>query len=76
MKKSNYDLVKKIVEAYEDGGVLNDFEQEFEVGSNISKSKFMRFFSKYIDDMSEVDYIKLNWEYVKSGGDDSVFYGI
>jgi len=73
MKNSNYDLVLEIVESYEAEDIMNDFKEEFEVGSNISKSEFFEFFNKYIDDMSETYYIGLNWKYVNSGGDDSVY---
>lgn len=73
MKKSNYDLVLEIVESYEMEDILNDFKDEFEEGSNISKSEFVEFFNKYIDDMSETYYIGLNWKYVNSGGDESVY---
>ena len=73
MKNSNYDLVLEIVESYEAEDIMNDFKEEFEVGSNISKSEFVEFFNKYIDDMSETYYIGLNWKYVKSGGDESVY---
>ena len=40
MKKSNYDLVLEIIESYEDEEILNDFKNEFEVGKNVSKSKY------------------------------------
>ena len=73
MKNSNYNLVLEIVESYEMEDILNDFKDEFEEGSNISKSKFVEFFNKYIDDMSETYYIGLNWKYVNSGGDESVY---
>jgi len=73
MKKSNYDLVLEIVESYEMEDILNDFNSEFEKGSNISKSEFVEFFNRYIDDMSETYYIGLNWKYVNSGGDESVY---
>lgn len=73
MKKSNYDLVLEIVESYEAEDILNDFKNEFEEGSDLSKKKFIEFFNKYIDDMSETYYIGLNWKYVKSGGDESVY---
>jgi hypothetical protein len=73
MKNSNYDLVLEIVKSYEAEDILNDFNSEFEKGSNISKGKFVEFFNKYIDDMSETYYIGLNWKYVNSGGDESVY---
>jgi len=72
MKNSNYDLVLEIVKSYEAEDILNDFSNEFKEGSNISKSEFVEFFNKYIDDMSEVEFIKNNWKYVESGGDWSV----
>ena len=73
MKNSNYDLVLEIVKSYEAEDILDDFKSEFEEGSDISKSKFVEFFNRYIDDMSEVYFIGLNWKYVYSGGDDSVY---
>jgi len=73
MKKSNYDLVLEIVKSYEAEDILNDFKDKFKEGSNISKSEFVEFFNKYIDDMSETYYIGLNWKYVNSGGDESVY---
>jgi len=71
--KSNYELVLEIIESYEDESILSDFRKEFEEGKDISKSEYMRFCEKYIDDMSEIYYIKLNWEYIESGGDESVY---
>ena len=72
MKNSNYDLVLEIIGFYDDEDILNDFSNEFKEGSDISKSEFVEFFNKYIDDMSEVEFIKNNWKYVESGGDWSV----
>jgi len=72
-KVSNYDLVKEIIENYEDEDILNDFLNEFKVEKNISRVKYIDFCMRYIDDMSELYYIKLNWKYIKSGGDESVF---
>ena len=71
--KSNYDLVLEIIKYYEDEDILNDFLNMFEVGKNISKVDYFKFCESYIDDMSELYYIKLNWKYIKSGGDESVF---
>jgi hypothetical protein len=72
MKKSNYDLVKEVVKSYEDEEIMNDFNDEFEEGIDISRYEFFEFFSKFIDDMSESEYIKNNWIYVENGGDWSV----
>ena len=73
MKNSNYDLVYEICGFYDDVEIENDFKSKFKVGSNISKSEFVEFFNRYIDDMSEVYFIGLNWKYVDSGGDESVY---
>jgi hypothetical protein len=73
MKKSNYDLVLEVIENYDEEDILNDFLNEFEKDKNISKSKFFEFCEKYIDDMSEIYFIKLNWKYIISGGDESVY---
>jgi len=70
---SNYNLVKKVFEMYDDEEVLNDFLNEFEVGKNISREEFGEFSYRYIDDMSEVIFIYRNWKYVESGGDESMF---
>lgn len=70
---NNYNLVLEVVESYEDESVLNDFKNKFEEGKNVSKKDYMKFFEKYIDDMSDLFYIKLNWKYIKSGGDESVY---
>jgi hypothetical protein len=70
---SNYNLVKKVFEMYDDDEVLNDFLNEFEVGKNISREEFGEFSYRYIDDMSEVIFIYRNWKYVESGGDESMF---
>jgi hypothetical protein len=73
MKKSNYDLVLEIIESYEDEEILNDFKNEFEEGEDVSKEDYLEFLFNYIDDMSETYYIKKNWEYIESGGDESVY---
>ena len=71
--ESNYDLVKEVIESYEIEDVLNDFLNKFEIGKNIKKKDYIEFCSEYIDDMSEMYYIELNWKYIRSGGDESVF---
>ena len=70
---SNYGLVLEIVWSFEDDDVENDFKERFKEGENISKEEFFDFFEGYMDDMSELYYIKKNWEYVESGGDESVY---
>ena len=74
MNKSNYDLVLEVIENYDSEDILNNFKNEFEEGSNISESDYFWFCENYImDDLSEMIYIKLNWKYIKSGGDESVY---
>lgn len=73
MTNGNYDLVLDIIESYDNKDVLNDFRSEFEEGKHIKKADYMSFCGKYIDDMSEWYHIKLNWKWIKSGGDDSVY---
>ena len=69
MEKGNYDLVLEVVEFYEDEEIMDDFKNEFKEGENVSKKSFVEFFNRFIDDMSEVEFIKNNWKYVESGGD-------
>ena len=73
MKKSNYDLVLEIIENYDNEKILSDFKNEFKKDENIEKKDYIDFCYKYMDDMGEMYYIKLNWKYIKSGGDESVF---
>lgn len=71
--KNNYELVKEIIESYEMDSILNEFVKVFKVGENIEYKDYYNFCMKYVDDMSEVYYIKLNWKYINSGGDESVY---
>ena len=73
MNTSNYDLVLEVIKSYENEDVLNDFMNEFEIGKRIKKREFIEFCSNYVDDVSEGYYINLNWKYINSGGDESVF---
>ena len=67
-KESNYDLVLQVVEMHDDQDIMDDFINEFPPGNRISKREFVEFFNRYIDDMSEVQFIKENWNWVKNGG--------
>lgn len=75
MENSNYDLVLEIVKSYEDENVLSDFLNDkcFEKGKNVSKEEFFEFFTEFTSDGSDYHYVTLNWEYVESGGDESVY---
>ena len=69
---NNYDVVLEVIESYEDEDILKDFKSEFKINKYISECDFYEFNMKYIDDMSEEYYIKLNWKYIESG-DESIF---
>ena len=71
--KSNYDLVLEIIESYEMDDILSDFKKVFKKDKNVSKDDYFEFCKGWIDDMSEMDYVNLNWLYIESGGDESVF---
>lgn len=73
MKKGKYSLVLEIVESCEDEMILNSFLEEFEEGKDVSRKEYYEFFNKYMDDMSEEYYVGLNWKYIVSGGDESVY---
>jgi len=73
MKNGNYDLVLYVIESFDDEDILSDFKNEFEEGKDIKKDDFISFCEKYSDDCGEWYYIKLNWEWIKSGGDYSVY---
>jgi hypothetical protein len=60
-KVRDYNFVKEIIESYEDEEILNDFLEEFEEDKEINYKDYFDFCYNYIDDMSEVDYIKGNW---------------
>ena len=68
-----YDLVLEIAESYDDEELLQDFLNTFPVGEHINKEEFYDFFAKYVDDYGDWFYIKQNWKYVESGGDESVY---
>jgi hypothetical protein len=63
-KVRDYNFVKEIIESYEDEEILNDFLNEFEEDKEIKYENYFDFCYNYIDDMSEVDYIKGNWNEV------------
>ena len=60
-KTRGYDYVKEVIESYEDDEMLNDFLNEFEVGKDINYDDYFSFCYGYIDDMSEIQFIKCNW---------------
>ena len=76
----SYELVENVMIDCYGGGlgdyikeVMDDFYSSFKKGVDISKDEFFEFCGKYIDDVSEGYYIRLNWEYIIRGGDESVY---
>ena len=76
----SYELVEKVMIDCYGGGlgeydeeVMNDFYSSFEKGKDISWEDYNEFCSRYIDDSSEYYFIRLNWEYIIRGGDESVY---
>jgi hypothetical protein len=58
---ASYKDVLDIIEYYEDESMLDDFKSEFPEGEEISKDDYIDFTIDFIDDISEVTYIKANW---------------
>ena len=58
---ASYKDVLDIIEYYEDESILDDFKSEFPEGEDISKDDYIDFTIDFIDDISEVKYIKANW---------------
>jgi len=73
MIKSNYDLVLEVIKSYEMEKVLSDFKDRFVEGENISEEDYFNFCERYVDDVSEGYYIRMNWKYIVSGGDMSIY---
>ena len=76
----SYELVKEVMIDCYGGGlgeyndeVMNDFYNSFKEGVEVSRDEFFEFCGKYIDDASEGYYIRLNWEYIISGGNNYVY---
>jgi len=57
----SYNDVLNVIEDYEDEDILNNFKAEFSEDEDISRDDYSNFAEEYMDDMSEVDYIKANW---------------
>jgi hypothetical protein len=56
-----YEDVLEIVDSYGDYSTLDAFQGMFSEDEEVSKKDYFKFFSNYIDDMSDVEYIKANW---------------
>ena len=73
MNKSNYYLVCEVIDSYNDERVMSDFNDRFVEGKNVSKEDYFDFCERYVDDVSEGYYIRMNWKYIESEGDMSVY---
>jgi hypothetical protein len=60
-RSHSYNEVLSLIEAYEDEDILDDFMSKFPEDQDISKIEYFKFAKIYIDDMSEIPYIKANW---------------
>jgi hypothetical protein len=60
-KVRDYNFVKEIIESYEDEKILNDFLNKFKEDKEINYKDYLDFCYNYMDDMSEIYYIKGNW---------------
>jgi hypothetical protein len=61
IKVRSFEFVKNVIESYEEDDILNDFLNEFKDKIEIKYKEYFDFCYNYIDDMSEVYYIKDNW---------------
>ena len=67
-----YDRALEAVESYEDEDMLEDFKNEFPRNQLITKKKWLEWNEQYLDDMSELEYVKQHWKYITTG-DESVY---
>lgn len=56
----SYNEVLGIIESYEDENILDDFIARFPEGEDFSRSNYINFVMNWVDDLSEVAYIKAN----------------
>jgi hypothetical protein len=71
--KNNYSIVKEVIENYNDVKMLSDFNNKFVKDKNIDFDDYYKFCVKYNSDCSDDYYVRLNWKFIESGGDYSVF---
>ena len=67
MRKGNYNSVLNVIESYEDNVMLIDFYDTFNDNEDISKEDFVDFCMDWIDCISEVKYINMNWRLILNG---------
>jgi len=59
--QASFEDVFNVIQSYENDEILDDFTSKFPSIKPVNKEKYRDFAMKYIDDMSEMDYIKANW---------------
>jgi hypothetical protein len=59
--QASFEDVFNVIQSYEDDEILDDFTSKFPSMKPVNKEKYRNFAMNYIDDMSEMDYIKANW---------------
>jgi hypothetical protein len=59
--KASYKDVLSIIDSYEKDDILNAFKSKFPTGKPINKQNYLNFAGNYIDDMSDMDYVRANW---------------
>ena len=59
--QASFEDVFNVIQSYEDDEILDDFTSKFPSIKPINKEKYRNFAMKYIDDMSDMNYIKANW---------------
>jgi hypothetical protein len=59
--QASFEDVFNIIQSYEDDEILDDFTSKFPSIKPVNKEKYRNFAMKYIDDMSDMNYIKANW---------------
>ena len=64
-----YNRAEEVVKSYENKNQLKDFYKNFPKNSKITKQQWFNWNEKYMDDMSELEYIKQHWKYITTGND-------
>jgi hypothetical protein len=59
--QASFEDVFNVIQSYENDEILDDFTSKFPSMKPVNKEKYRDFVMNYIDDMSEMDYIKANW---------------
>ena len=69
-EEHQYEDVLNIIESYEEENILDNFKSTFPPGKPIKKQDYVKFAESWMDDLSELEYVKANWVSIT---DDEVF---